>query len=225
MTFDLLTRAEWGATAKQGPAMRLPARGVTFHQTVTRATSDPAADMRTIERIGVQRFGRFSYCYAIHPSGVVGEGAGLTVGAHTAGHNSTRIGVVFIKMDDDPLTPAAETAAVNLLRWLAATGALHQGYDTDGHRDYKATACPSDAIYDHIDAIHAAALAGPTRPTPEPPKGPLMALTDAEQEELLAKVRDLHRDYGVKGKGVRQVILEVDQKTDDLVTGKRPEKS
>lgn len=32
----------------------------------------------------------------------------------------------------------------------------------------------------------------PTDPTPEPPKGPLMALSDAEQTELLAKVREIH---------------------------------
>ncbi len=63
-----------------------------------------------------------------------------------------------------------------------------------------------------------------TTPTPEPPKGPLMALTDAEQTELLAKVRDLHDDYAVPGRGVRQVIAEIAQRTKDIVSGKRPGK-
>lgn len=37
-----------------------------------------------------------------------------------------------------------------------------------------------------------------TSPTPpQPPKGPLMALTDDEQTELLDKIRDLHADYAV----------------------------
>lgn len=59
---DIVSRARWGATAALGPAMRLPARELWLHHSVTTATGTPAADMRTIERIGVQRFGRFSYC-------------------------------------------------------------------------------------------------------------------------------------------------------------------
>mgnify|MGYP000858172737 FL=1 len=62
----------------------------------------------------------------------------------------------------------------------------------------------------------------PTTPTTPEPGGPLMALTDAEQTELLTKVRELHDDYAVKGKSMRQVILETAQRTKDLVTGKRP---
>ena len=61
-----------------------------------------------------------------------------------------------------------------------------------------------------------------TEPTTPEPGGPLMALTDAEQTELLTKVRELHDDYAVKGKSMRQVILETAQRTKDLVTGKRP---
>lgn len=159
---DYLGRDEWGATAELGPLMARPALGVTFHQSVTTATASPAADMRTLERIGVARFRRFSYCFAIHPTGVIGVGAGLTIGAHTKGHNSTRIGVVVIKQDADPLTPAAFTAAVDLLRVLRP--ALVPRYTVDGHRDYKATACPSDVVYRRLAAIHAAALT----PHPQP---------------------------------------------------------
>lgn len=41
---------------------------------------------------------------------------------------------------------------------------------------------------------------------------------------IKAEVTGLKADYLTKGKGVRQVIAEVDKKTDDLVTGARPTK-
>lgn len=210
----LLLRGQWGATAPLGPAMTLPARGVTFHQSVTTATSNVAADMRTLERIGVQRFGRFSYCYAIHPTGVVGVGAGATVGAHTKGHNSTRFGVVFIKQDADPLTAAAEAAAVELVRHL--TPSLVPAYTVDGHRDYKATACPSDAVYGRLGAIHAAAR----NPQPEVPD-----MTD-EQARMLREVWEAlctsRDEKAPAGETVLHRVQQIDTRTADLASGRRP---
>lgn len=56
---------------------------------------------------------------------------------------------------------------------------------------------------------------------PPAPKGPLMALTDEEQEELLTKVRDLHAFLAVKGKAGRQVLAELDQRSAETVQGVR----
>ena len=168
-TLRLLPRSSWSPRAALGPAMRLPALGVTIHHSVTTATDDPAADMLTIERIGIQRFGRFSYCYAVHPSGIVGVGAGLTVGAHTAGHNSTRIGVVFIgDLTRTPPTAAALDAAAVLIAWHQQAGRLVPGYNVNGHRAYKSTACPgiADPVIGGI-ATSARQLASST-PTPTP---------------------------------------------------------
>lgn len=60
-------------------------------------------------------------------------------------------------------------------------------------------------------------------PTPNPPEDDMF--TDADRaalQDLTKKVDALYADYGAKGKGVRQVILETAQRTKDLVAGKRP---
>lgn len=144
---DFLTRPEWGARLALGPPMRLPAQGIHVHHTVTTPTSDPAADMRTLERIGGQRFGRFSYSWALHPVGAVGEGAGLTIGAHTAGWNSTSFGIAFIgNYQHDQLTGAQIEAFRHLRRHLLDAGHLAPGHWVEPHGHRAATACPGRHI-------------------------------------------------------------------------------
>lgn len=140
----ILTRAEWGATVPTTSfLMRLPAQGVHVHHSVTRVTGDPAADMREIEAIGRRRFGRFPYSFCLHPSGVTIEGAGLSVGAHTEGWNSTTFGVCFIgNYEHDQVTDAQVQAFGELHRWLVGNGWLVPGAWIEPHRARKATACP-----------------------------------------------------------------------------------
>lgn len=152
---EIVSRAGWGATAPRGGPMPLPAREVWLHHSVTPVTVDPAADMRVIERVGVQRFGRFSYSWAVHPTGVVLEGAGVTIGAHTGGRNSTSFGIVLIgNYDDLSVTDPQMAATADLIRWLMATGKLLPGtYPTGGHRDLKATSCPGARAYPRIGEL------------------------------------------------------------------------
>jgi hypothetical protein len=152
MSMIMLARAEWGATVATTPyLMRFPAVGVHVHHSVTiadddyslEATGDVAADMREIEAIGRARFGRFPYSYCIHPSGVIGEGAGLTVGAHTENWNSTTFGVCFVgNYEHDPLTDAQVVAFHELRAGLVANGWLTPDAWLLPHRHRKATACP-----------------------------------------------------------------------------------
>jgi hypothetical protein len=140
---DIVSRAEWGATAPLGPSMRLPAQGLHVHHSVTTATGNPAADMRTIERIGVQRFGRISYSWCLHPRGTILEGAGLTVGAHTGGFNSTSFGVCLIgNYQIDRVTDAQVGAFQELRAHLAATRRLAPGHYVQPHRARTSTICP-----------------------------------------------------------------------------------
>lgn len=225
----ITSRHEWGTAdpdgSTLGPPMTLPAIGAFLHHSVTVATDDPHADMRAIEAVGFSRFGRFSYCYAIHPSGEVMEGAGRTVGAHTDEHNSRYFGIVFIgNLMIAPLTAAAETAAVELLRHLADTDGLRPGWSLKGHRDQKATACPGDHVYARLHAIQEAA---------NHPEGDDM-YTDADRArdtdtndkvtELLTIARKLQADYLTPGKGVRQEVAVLVKRTGDLVSGARPAK-
>lgn len=202
----LLEREAWGATAPLGPRLTSGIPGVYFHHSVTRPTGDPVADMRTLEAIGVDRFGIFSYCYVVFPDGTIGIGAGLTRGAHTAGLNSTRIGIVFVgDFTTDVPTPAALAAGAELLAHLGQIGALAHGYTVNGHRDQKATACPGDNLYPLLGAIHAAAL----HPPLEDDMTPEQARQLAEIHDELCTSRD---DKGSKSSTVRWRITRLMEK-------------
>ena len=152
----VVTRSEWGATAPTGPPMRLPVAELWLHHSVTQLTDDPHKDMKVIERIGVQRFGRFSYSWAYHARArVLLEGAGNTVGAHTAGRNSTSLGLVLIgNFEELDLTDDNVADLRWSIAWLIAGNRLKAGtYPTGGHRDLKQTACPGGRAYARIDDI------------------------------------------------------------------------
>lgn len=155
----IITRAEWGATAPTGPPMKLPVAELWLHHSVTPLTSDPIEDMKAVERVGVSRFGRFSYSWAYHAKArVLLEGAGNTVGAHTAGRNSTSLGLVLIgnfdtlELSDDNVADLRWAIA-----WLISGNRLRPGaYPTGGHRDLKSTACPGGHAYARLSDIRAA---------------------------------------------------------------------
>ena len=155
----IITRSEWGATAPLGPPMTLPVAELWLHHSVTPLTDDPVKDMKAIERIGVERFGRFSYSWAYHAKArVLLEGAGNTVGAHTAGHNSTSLGLVLIgNYDTLELTDEGVADLRWAIAWLVSGNRLRPGtYPTGGHRDLKSTACPGGKAYARLGDIRAA---------------------------------------------------------------------
>jgi hypothetical protein len=156
---DIVSRATWKVLEEQArPKMSLPAREVWLHHSVTGATGDPYADMRAIQRIGIQRFGYFSYSWAAHPSGMVLEGQGLRIGAHTAKRNSISFGVVLIgDYTRRKPTPEQIESIRQLIDWLQDEGHLRRGvYPTGGHRDANggtSTACPGNMAYPVIPQL------------------------------------------------------------------------
>lgn len=151
----IVTRAEWGSKVTPRHSMPLPAREVWLHHSVTAVSNDAAADVRAIERIGIKRFGHISYSYLFHPDGTILEGAGLQVGAHTAGRNSSSFGLCLI--GDYQVEAPSECQVEGVRRVIARlieTGSLRPGtYPTGGHRDLKATACPGDRAYALLPAF------------------------------------------------------------------------
>jgi hypothetical protein len=162
----IIPRAIWGADADSLPATRmtLPATEVWLHHTVSQMTVDLAelgaeitadayADMRAVERIGLQRFGQFSYSYCIHVNGFIMEGAGTRRGAHTKGRNSISFGVALIG-NYEVLWPTAEQ--ISAVQWLVAHLQAEQWlvrgtYPTGGHRDTGfATVCPGRKAYEKL---------------------------------------------------------------------------
>lgn len=162
---QIVGRKEWGATGVQSRhgKMRLPATSLVLHHTVTATSTDPAKDMRTVEKVGMQRFGQFSYSYCIHGDGTVLEGAGRLVGAHTEGRNSSTFGVALLgDYDKRGVTVWQIDAVRQLVAWLIEEGDLVPGiHPTAGHRDVidpdtgkpTATACPGARAYRLMDAF------------------------------------------------------------------------
>jgi hypothetical protein len=132
----MLSRAEWGMPGPLGPKMA-SSRGLWLHHSVTRATSNPKADATQIARIGIQRFGRLSYSFIVHPDGTILEGQNGHVGAHTRGQNSTTQAICCVgNFETDVVTPEMVEAIRLLVRDF--------GPLLGGHRDAPgaATACP-----------------------------------------------------------------------------------
>ena len=204
---ELLSRGAWGADPESlpGQAMTLPARELWLHHTVTAVTDDPIADMKTVEAVGLRRFGIISYSWCIHPSGVVLEGAGVRRGAHTERRNSTSFGVAWIGNYDERIPKVQQIDATRrLVAWLIREGHLKPGtYPTGGHRDLAATRCPGDRLYAILDDLRVRWVE--PSPAPRPP-----VVTDYPDEEDDMRRYDLEiaLDGGGNGWGMVDVAFE-----------------
>jgi len=150
----IISRSEWGARHGDGFAPApLPASEVWLHHSVTVAPDlvppfdDEYAAMRTLERIGQDRFGGgISYTWAAMPSGRIYQGHSVDRrGAHTGGRNSIARAVVLVGNYENQVTTAAQReAVVDLLTHAREQGWIRQARLDGGHRDAPgaATACP-----------------------------------------------------------------------------------
>lgn len=166
-----IARREWRATEQDGTDDRaLPVREFWLHHSVTIAPDllppfdDDDAAVRTLERIGEQRFGAgISYTHPVTPVGRLYVGHSLhRVGSHTRGHNT--IGAAFVLVGDySSRKPSAAAVEVIARRMVA----LHrQGKATrhtlnGGHTQASVpeggtanTACPGAAGLDAVPVIN-----------------------------------------------------------------------
>lgn len=164
---DIVPIGVWGGTPAGRPIMRLPAVALWVHHSVTIPTADAFADFRTVDRIHQQNLGGVAYSYLIHPNGMIGEGQGTNIGAHTLNWNDRSFGVCFIGnfMDVDP-----SPESISSFRWLrddlASCGLLEAGiYPTGGHRDApgNSTACPGNLLEAALPELRK-----PHQPQPSP---------------------------------------------------------
>lgn len=160
MSATILNRPDWRFDGPLGPTLTLPVPELWCHHTVTEPTADPAADMRKLERIGKQRFGRLSYSWAVHPNGTILQGQDTHVGAHTKGRNSTSMGIACIgNYESDQPTRAMIESLAALLAFIDDSGRGPRRF-TGGHRDAPrkegegSTACPGRHLHAAIDDIN-----------------------------------------------------------------------
>ena len=185
---EIISRKAWGAVHPAGFGdARIPAGEVWLHHSVTIAPDvvapfdDDYAAVRTLERIGQERFGGgISYTFPITPVGLIFEGHGVTrQGAHTAGHNTAGRAICLVgDYSQRNPTPAQMDAIVWLLRHGVEEGWWKQPKITGGHRDVKGTDCPGDRAYSAIAEMNrraGSAVRPPVTAAPAPP-GPPSAL-------------------------------------------------
>lgn len=173
---EFRTRAQWGATFDVSvvPVIRTPVSLLFVHHNVVAPTDDPNYDMERTEQIDIARFGKPSYDWAIHPSGVVLEGMTTHLSPDTIGHNSDSLSVMFMgNFEIDQPTNEAIAAGQWLVQAQLAGGLLRPVFQILGHRDVFATACPGRNLYPRIQE-----LAAPPIPPPLPPNSKI-----SKQEE------------------------------------------
>jgi len=139
-----------------GNSMNLPVSEVIVHHsyipnvlcgdTVAREIES----MRGMDRYATvdQKWGGFSYSYAIYQSGhaYVGRGYART-GAHTVGRNSKSIGICFVTDGSvHELTAAAIAAFTSVISYLIREFALTADYTISPHDLYKNKVCPGAKI-------------------------------------------------------------------------------
>lgn len=131
---------------------------------------------------------------------------------------------------DDVAQPLAEFLRAKRdprTKYVIHRGQMFRGYDKPGIPAW--TWSPYTGPNGHFHHVHVSVYGDDgapwgypgtttTTPTPEPPKGPLMALTDAEQTEILTKVRDIHAQTGMI-RGFVDAVLEAAEKADALFFG------
>lgn len=162
--FRIISRGEWGAIHEPGWGLRTVGKLDKFlHHSVAQEPdlvppfSDDFAAMRQLEAIGESRFGRgVSYTFVVSPAGLIFEGHAIDrVGSHTAGRNSTSVGIALMgNYEDGPPSTEQERS----IAWLLNHGVERRWWKlntlTGGHRDTKQTACPGIRAYERIGHIN-----------------------------------------------------------------------
>lgn len=201
----IVTRDQWGSKSKfKYGNMKLPALNVFLHHTVTSPTAYPYKDARTVEAIGISRFGQISYSFLVHPDGTVLEGAGTKTGAHTEDRNSTSFGIAMIG-DYTKLTPTQ--AQISSFRELVHYLKVTQNWLVDSavvtpHRAVSQTACPGNNIMLVLDQF---------REPWVPPAPPVMTIGNPVEVDVQLTPLFLSIPLDANGKGWTKIPYVIDK--------------
>ena len=153
--YEIVRRESWGAESlkdNHDPMARITK--LTVHHTAEIAGMDQRVDADLVK--GIQNFHRnergwadIGYHWIIGRDGKVYEGRALNVqGAHAGGGNNVEnLGISVI---GDFSTAMPPTAAVRTLTLFLRAQQKRYGIPMEqvfGHREFKATACPGDALF------------------------------------------------------------------------------
>lgn len=162
----IIQRPEWGARYEDGFGPRpVGDLEVYVHHSVTVAPdlippfTDDYAAVRTLERIGEDRFGRgISYQFPITPAGLIFEGVSIDrVGAAISRYNTPTANIVFVGNYDIANPPRKMLESADwLLRHGVDRGWWRRPQVEGGHRDApnSQTACPGKYAYALLDNLN-----------------------------------------------------------------------
>lgn len=196
----LITRAEWRARPARSRTALAPSFGSTVHYEGPRLGPFPHSSCPAKVR-GIQAFhmdargwADVAYTAIVCPHGYTFEGrwAGVRTAANgTNAGNAAAYAVCVLIGEGDPLTAEAEAELLDVLDFLdLAAGA---GAAVNGHRDWKATACPGSPLYAALPRIRAE-LARRRRPaaavaiTPPPAAPPPIDFPPFEEDTVKTRL-------------------------------------
>lgn len=171
----LVTRAQWGARAPRSISRISNPSGTTIHwEGPTMGTfehSSCASKVRGIQNFHMDSRGWADIAYnaLVCPHGWTFEGRWLGVRSAANGTNlgnDSHYAVCALWGKNDPTPDIGKHEFIEVVAYFDAQGA---GSEWKGHRDWKATECPGQPLYDWIKAGHPdpiAVVAAPSDPTP-----------------------------------------------------------
>ena len=176
---EVHTRSDWGAKDHRCSSGLGSVYRMAIHHTET-PTSDslsPQARLRGIQsyHMDVRGWCDVGYHYLMSRDGRLWQGRPEhLLGAHAGGANSGNVG--FSVMGSHDSTPITSTQ-LNSLATLVRAVALDHGVgmtrgNIKGHRQYKPTSCPGEALYGQLDQLVDVAASGGGGDPPPPPPDP-----------------------------------------------------
>ena len=167
----LILRDEWSKgkakIGRLGNPMVLPVKYIFIHHSVTPVGDSPIQGMRTVNDVGIARFGMHSYSYNFWPD-VNGhhhrvlQGQGGRKGAHSgAAWNAKAFGFCWIGNYhtgvDGHVTIVVTASMVHYtaawIGYLIDNGVIDPNVDIRHHAQIKATACPGDHWIPEMDRL------------------------------------------------------------------------
>ncbi len=173
MSTVFVSRAEWGHHGGRGGyAMAADVPYVVCHHTPGQEPTSYAEALEELAQVLgghlAQNWGDIGYTWLVWDRyAFEGRGWGRT-GAHAPGANSQSIGIAFLLDGRNRAPTDVEwNTAADICRVGVDHGYLRANFATTGHRDWVATACPSEFVYGSLPSLRAA-YEGALPPVPPP---------------------------------------------------------
>jgi hypothetical protein len=170
------SRSDWGAAPTRcSTGLGDPYRMAIHHtETPTSDSLSPQARLRSIQSYHQNTRGwcDIGYHYLMSRDGRLWQGRpGHLLGAHSGGSNTGNIGIAVMgSHGSTPITSTQVDRLASLIRGLADdNGIAIDRQAIKGHREYKSTSCPGNALFAQLDEIVRTAAGAEANP-PAPPK-------------------------------------------------------